>query len=170
MATSNKSYQNLKLNERHFLIRVIERKNERTPTLTGAQCCVGNGIATSGTWTQGSHTALSRKVDQAEGQQRGVEVHARRNAARVPGTLDQLLGQVAPISAHLLLGPPEGGLGVAQHAHADPLQEPEGEHAMGHLVAGLGQVHWDVLAGGRGEGGDEVGKEADLKGREGPPE
>ena len=40
---------------------------------------------------------------------------------------------------------------------------------MGDLVAGSGQVDRDVTAGGRGEGGEEERKEADLQCGELPP-
>ena len=114
------------------------------------------------------------QVEQAEGQQRRVKFDPRRQAAGVgvvvPGTRAEPLGQTTPILAHLVPRLSEGGLGIAQGAHVDPLQQGEDEHTVGHLVAGPGQVYWDILTESVvGEGGDEVGQEADLEGRESPP-
>ena len=51
----------------------------------------------------------------------------------------------------------------------DPFEKGEDEHAVCHLVAGPGEVYWDILTAGGGEGGNEVSEETDLQGGELPP-
>ncbi len=40
---------------------------------------------------------------------------------------------------------------------------------MSYLVAGLGQIHWNISSGGRWEAAKEEGEEAGLHGRQIPP-
>ncbi len=113
---------------------------------------------------------MTVRVHQTERQNRRVKVQTEGHTPREePHTRPEGLCHSRPVSLHHPLHRPEGGLRATQHGDLHPLEEGEDQETVGHLVAGLGEVDGDVSAGGRGQGAEKEGEEAQLNWGQLPP-